>query len=894
MSQQLALTPAGSLVIIPGEAPPTTDETLKAIQSLFAEDKTAQAFFALAAEPAHWQLPPDFDFWREFACAYLKVRCQTSIEGIDAKLLHAPALDNASAQRMIDSAPPMAGAEYLSPDLLQEKWSSLDEWLMAAVTEQEGGLSAFLATHAPRWHISGQVYFHLAENKNDPELPFAFMATWLPNAGQGAGRHQPLAKALSLYAGRGARKKLEQLLQPIDLAARSSKLIKTMVEQKLIYRPQAWHAAQAYQFLQQVPSLQDSGVKVRLPDWWEKRPKPQVQATLSTPSSKTLHANQLLQFSVNAVLDGETLTPEQWQQLMNADSGLMLLKGRWVEVDREQLSQAMQQMKALEKSANTEGLTFFEGMRLLAGSHHQLGDAQSAPEAQAWRFVQADKQLSKLIKKIRHPESLRSALPGKSLNADLRPYQRIGVRWLWQLSQLGLGACLADDMGLGKTIQIISLLLLLKKNQVTQPSLLVLPTSLLGNWKSELEKFAPSLNCCFIHSSINHKERLATWARQGLPENTDLALTSYGTLSRQTWLRQQHWHTVVLDEAQAIKNAGTRQAKAAKGLQSVHRIALTGTPVENRLSDLWPVFDFINPGLLGSFNEFKRFAKTLEQNEGRHYAPLRKLVQPYILRRLKTDKTVISDLPDKTEVHAWCGLSTSQAILYQQSVNELAQALDTPDGMKRRGLILAFILRFKQICNHPAQLLSHGTYSPEESGKFVRLAEIAEQISARQEKLLVFTQFRELCEPLANALNLHFGREGLVLHGGTSAKQRQARVEAFQRDSGPPFMVLSLKAGGTGLNLTAASHVIHFDRWWNPAVENQATDRAFRIGQKRNVMVHKFVCRGTIEEKIDTIINDKSALADDVLAGDAGPLVTEMNNDELLALVRLDLHQVQN
>jgi non-specific serine/threonine protein kinase len=360
-------------------------------------------------------------------------------------------------------------------------------------------------------------------------------------------------------------------------------------------------------------------------------------------------------------------------------------------------------------------------------------------------------------------------------------------------------------------------------------------------------------------------------------------------LLRQKWMLGVEWRLVILDEAQAIKNPSARQTRVVKQLKADARVALTGTPVENRLSDLWSLFDFLCPGLLGSADRFKKFVKTLEQRESDRYAPLRNLVRPYVLRRLKTDKTIIADLPDKTEMKAFCGLSKRQAALYGKSVDELARALEGLDGMKRRGLVLAYLLRFKQICNHPSQLLGDGGYDAAESGKFERLHALCDEIASRQEKVLVFTQFREMTEPVAAFLGHVFGREGLVLHGGTTVKKRKGLIDAFQREDGPPFFVLSLKAGGTGLNLTAASHVIHFDRWWNPAVENQATDRAFRIGQHRNVVVHKFICRGTVEEKIDALIEEKTRLAEDILEAGAEALLTEMNDEELLRVVALDV-----
>jgi non-specific serine/threonine protein kinase len=371
--------------------------------------------------------------------------------------------------------------------------------------------------------------------------------------------------------------------------------------------------------------------------------------------------------------------------------------------------------------------------------------------------------------------------------------------------------------------------------------------------------------------------------------DADVVLTTYGTVVRTGWMRVRTWGLVALDEAQAIKNPDAKQTRAVKALKSATRLALTGTPVENRLGDLWSIFDFLCPGLLGSAKAFRDFEKRLGATGGKGYGPLRALVRPYILRRMKTDRSIIADLPDKTEVSAYCALTKVQAALYQRAVDELAATIDTVEGIRRRGLILAYLLRFKQICNHPSQWLGDGAYRPDQSGKLARLRELCEPIAARQEKALVFTQFREMTAPLAAFLEQVFGRAGLVLTGETPVKLRAKRVAEFQADDGPPFFVLSLKAGGTGLNLTAASHVIHFDRWWNPAVEDQATDRAFRIGQKRNVLVQKFICRGTVEERIDALIARKRGIADDVLGGGAEAMLTELDSRELLRLVSLDL-----
>jgi non-specific serine/threonine protein kinase len=530
-------------------------------------------------------------------------------------------------------------------------------------------------------------------------------------------------------------------------------------------------------------------------------------------------------------------------------------------------------------------------MRLLAGAD-VAADHTSAAVSPDWAQVVAGPWLAETLKGLRDPEGLTQIDPGAALNGTLRPYQQVGVRWLYLLAKLGLGACLADDMGLGKTIQVLSLLLVLKRqiNGKQDPSLLVAPASLLANWASEIERFAPGLKAIIAHPSAIPAADLKTLAPVRL-EDVDLVITSYGSLLRVPWIAERSWRLVVLDEAQAIKNPDAKQTRTVKKLNARARLALTGTPVENRLGDLWSIFDFVNPGLLGSAKEFTSFAKRLAERPHSTYGPLRELVRPYILRRLKTDKTVIADLPDKTEVKAFCPLSRKQAALYEEAVRELSKQLADTEGIQRKGLVLSFLMRFKQICNHPSQWLGDGTWSEEDSGKWARLREIAEVVAAKQEKMLVFTQFREVTVPLSAFLGSVFGGPGLVLHGETEVRKRKELVRRFQEDEAERFFVLSLKAGGAGLNLTAASHVVHFDRWWNPAVENQATDRAFRIGQTKNVLVHKFVCRGTVEEKIDQLIESKRQLSQDLLEGGADLLLTELKDDELLKLVALDMNK---
>jgi SNF2 family DNA or RNA helicase len=630
-----------------------------------------------------------------------------------------------------------------------------------------------------------------------------------------------------------------------------------------------------------------------VPDWWRARRtrRPEVRVSVGGRSGPTLGADTLLDFSVELSLDGESLTDAEWKRLLASTEGLVLIKGKWVEVDPEKLAAVLAHWKAVERAAR-EGVPFHEGLRLLAGVALREEGSKAAPEAVAdWSRVTAGDGLRRTLDELANPGA-RPAGAVAGLEATLRPYQEAGVAWLALLTRLGLGACLADDMGLGKTIQVLALLLQRKAAPGRRPSLLVVPASLLGNWKAEAARFAPGLRLLVAHPSERPAAALAKLGAKDLAD-VDLVVTSYGAVQRLPWATATAWDLVILDEAQAIKNPGAKQSRAVKALTGRARVALTGTPVENRLGDLWSIFDFVCPGLLGTAGEFGKLVKRLAASEApSRYAPLRRLVQPYVLRRLKTDRTVIADLPDKTEVRAYCALTKAQAALYAQTVAALERDLkEKTDDIARRGKVLAYLLRFKQICNHPSQWTGDGAWDPADSGKLARLAQLCEPIAARQEKVLVFSQFRETTGPLARFLAGVFGRPGLVLTGETKVKDRRALVERFQDEQGPPFFVLSLKAGGTGLNLTAASHVIHFDRWWNPAVEDQATDRAYRIGQRRNVLVHKFVCRGTVEERIDALVEGKRDLAGAVVEGGGGePALTELDDDELLRIVALDVH----
>jgi len=829
----------------------------------------AQALLLMVGEGMKTTLDPSLEWLRRYAQRFMVRLCQT-------RAVPSSALAEDLAEAMA-SLPPMQGAEYVTEDLLMSLW----EQLAAQVAHEAGdALEAWLRAHGDIWHLVGRVTFHLAENKRDAERPFAFLATFTEKvSAAGQIQHLPLARALQRYAGQQDQAALNSLLEPVRAASAQSALVKSLLDSRQLFQALAWTPGEAYKLVRDLEVLQQCGIVMKVPDWWQsgKPSRPVVQVTIDAEQKETLGIGAMLSFKVAMSMDGEALTPDEIAKIKASTSSLITLRGKWVQIDREKLEQVLDHWTRVQQLHANGAMSFHEGMRWLSGiSAAGAVDLQGFSDTSVlWSEVVAGKGWAEILEQLRDPSDV---IVPADLKATLRPYQAKGLAWLLFMQRLGLGACLADDMGLGKTLQVIALLVAVKGS--LRPSLIVVPASLVGNWQAELARFAPSLRVMIASKETHARE-------------AEVVIATYQFLTRSKALLAMEWNVVVLDEAQAIKNPGALQTQTVKTLRAQMRIALTGTPVENRPGDLWSLFDFLNPGLLGSAAAFAETIKRL----GNRYAPLRQLVQPYLLRRMKTDKRIIADLPDKTEVKALCALTKKQATLYTRLVQELKRTLDDPSlpPLQRNGLVLSFLIKFKQVCNHPSHWSGDGQFKPEDSGKFARLAEICSELAERQERVLVFTQFAEMCEPLMQHLGQVFGRPGLMLNGSTPVKQRAQLVEKFQASDGPPFFVISVKAGGTGLTLTAASHVIHFDRWWNPAVENQATDRAFRIGQKKNVLVHKFIVPGTIEERVDRLMEGKQQLADELLVGEAGAekMLTDMSTEELLRFVALDVSAVE-
>jgi len=829
-------------------------------------------------------LSVSLDYWRKVTGRFAEELVRTP--DLEA-LRHKATVDltDSQAAEMLDSAPFMPGSEYLKRDLLDNLWSLLNATYQRQVKSYKGSVADFVRTLSPKVHLVGRVFFHLVESKKDA-YPFAFLATYSTGLDQKSGcKHVPLKHALAEY-GADSRKLLD-LLATVHQAAAESQFLSGVLDSGEIFHPLALSAGEAYTVLKEIPVYERAGILCRIPNWWKNRAaglRVNIQIGDAHPSSLGMDA--LLDFDAKLLLGDSPISAEEARRLLDESEGLAFIKGKWVEVDRDRLEQTLWAYEKAQKLMAQEDLTLREAMRLQLDAGKALGLSEDNIEVE----ISHGQWLESVVARLREPQRIDSVRLPSLFKATLRPYQRQGLDWLCFLNSLQFGALLADDMGLGKTVELLAMLSVQTAEgfrEGPKTSLLILPASLIGNWTSEIERFLPSLRYFVAHPSGGADRD--TLNRGPALDEVDLVITTYGLCQKYTWIQGVRWNCIVLDEAQAIKNPGTKQTRAVKKLHARNRIIMTGTPIENRLSDLWSLFDFLNPGLMGTAEEFSGFSRRLNRDPS-GYARLKKIVGPYILRRLKTDKTVISDLPEKIEMKTYAELSRKQVVLYEDLVKQLRRTLqEQADGIRRKGLILASLMKFKQLCNHPDQYLGQGQFAELDSGKFQRLRPICETIFEKRERVLVFTQFKEMTEPLKKYLETIFGHDGLVLHGGTPVGKRRQMIERFQSDEYTPFMVLSLKAGGVGLNLTAANHVVHFDRWWNPAVEDQATDRAFRIGQQKNVVVHKFVTKGTVEEKIDKMLAEKAELSRQIIPDSGEAWITEMNDKELIKLFTLSL-----
>jgi SNF2 family DNA or RNA helicase len=763
-----------------------------------------------------------------------------------------------------------------SSDQLEDykHWLAWRTNLTKAHTEADFTLCFRLEEASPTDIDNWQLHFMVAAS-HDPSLKLSLDEYWSLPSSERNEASRPFGKNFE-----------KNLLLALGYAAR---VYPTVWSGMATDQPRGCHLTmdEAFAFLKESAwVLGDAGYTVIIPSWWtpdgRRRTKVRLKTSMRSPKGATtinqgyLNLNTIISYQYQLSVGGQLVSEEEWQQLVNAKAPLIQFRGQWMELDREKMQQLLQfwQTHQHEKSE----ITLLDMLKI----------GSEADDDLEWEH---DQNLQDMLSRLHDKNAFAPIKDPENLQGTLRDYQKRGVAWLQYLENLGLNPCLADDMGLGKTLEVIARLLKEREEMdEVGPTLVIAPTSVLGNWRKEIERFAPQLRTLVHQGSMRLKDR------QSFMEacrTHAIVLTSFA-LARldEKLLQTLEWHRVVVDEAQNIKNPHAAQTRAILKLVTQHRLALTGTPVENRLRDLWSIFNFLNPGYLGKEAQFR---KTFEMpiyksNDLSRSTTLKQLVEPFILRRVKTDKRIIDDLPDKIEQKMYCTLSPEQASLYEAIVRDVAEQLDQAEGIQRKGLILSTILKLKQICNHPAQFLQDGSaFTTERSQKLQRLGEMIEEVIDSGESALIFTQFTEIGGLLERYLEQTMHYNTYYLHGGTSVARRDRMITEFQDpETEPSVFILSLRAGGVGLNLTKANHVFHFDRWWNPAVEDQATDRAFRIGQRKNVFVHKFLAIGTMEERIDAMIEDKKRLSSLVVGTDESWL-TDLDNDtfkELIALRR--------
>ncbi|HLQ39609.1 MAG TPA: DEAD/DEAH box helicase [Tetragenococcus sp.] len=761
-------------------------------------------------------------------------------------------------QKWANQVPFVIGYEFVTPDWLRAIHQELADIFETETQNFTASVAAYIQSKNKKLTTAGRVYFHLIERKNS-DSPFAFLATYATSH-HGKVNHRPLKNALKEF---NDSTEILSLLTAVGKVADESAFISQLVESGELFSPLAFNEQEAYQFLKETPLYEENGVICRIPNFWKKENKASVKITVGAKEPSKLGIDALLSSKPEMYLGSQRYSKAEIETLLQQNEGLAFIKGKWIEINHEKLQKLLQTFEAQQD----KDWTFFDSLR--------QAETTNKTNTQTSVEVTNGQWLARIFKEMTTPQKIRQAKPKTTFKATLRPYQSVGFNWLKSMQKRSLGALLADDMGLGKTVQILALLDYLRKDKTR--SLLVIPASLLENWKKEATRFTPNLQLQILHGKEKDFKN----------SSADLLITTYGMVSRIPELAEENFDLLILDEAQAIKNPATKQTKSIKALHADAKIAMTGTPIENRLSDLWSVFDFLNQGLLGTKKEFSQTVKN-----GVDYNSLRQMISPFILRRLKTDKKVIADLPEKNEQKEYIALTKKQVALYKGVQRDIEKSLEASEGIQRKGLVLAAISKFKQICNHPDQYLGNEEFKGSSSGKFEKLAEICATIRDKHEQVLIFTQFKEMCQPLNEFLAKVFGQTGLVLHGSIPSKKRGKLVQNFNDPTSyTPYLILSIKAGGVGLNLTAANHVIHFDRWWNPAIENQATDRAFRIGQKKNVFVYKFVTSGTIEEKIDNMLSEKTQLSQELITATHGESwLTEMNNEELKQLFTLEVN----
>ncbi len=763
---------------------------------------------------------------------------------------------------LISDIPFCVGSENVTVEWIKNILNNLLVVYKNEIKIFDGNVDLYFTNKNKTLVVPSRVYFHMVESPNG-DLPFAFLVTYTTIVDRVI-KHLPLRYALREYSN--IEDEFKELTKCLYKVGKESLFIRNLIQSGEIFSPIYFSTDDAYTFLKEIPLYEKNGIVCRIPNWWKQRNNT-TTIKIDIQQKKRdgfgyFGVCNLVNVSPKMKYQGIEITQSEIEDLLITSEGLSLIKGKWIEIDKNKLKSLLDGYEIIKN----DGSSLSEFINIYKSNIFDSNDINVEFNYENWTKNLVNKSLEK------YP-ALRN-VPNE-FHGSLRPYQYEGFKWLVGMSQYGFGMCLADDMGLGKTVQILAFLLSYQKYH-NKNVLLIVPASLIGNWEMELKKFAPSIDYYVARYINSNSIKIKT---------TFLTITTYQVSQNLISIYDINWGIVILDEAQAIKNPETKTAKKIKSIKRELSIALTGTPIENNLLNLWSIFDFLNPGLLGNESEFRNMYDIKSSNFN-NVSKINKIIKPFILRRQKTDKEIISDLPEKCENILYTELTKKQIILYKKIVSELEnKTISDKNQFIQKKILLTAILQLKQICNHPSQFTGDGDYSITDSGKFIMLKHLCENIFEKREKVLIFTQFKEITEPLNNLLKNIFGKEGFIITGETPNKQRDKYVNKFQNDD-IPYMILSIKAAGVGLNLTSATNVIHFDRWWNPAVENQATDRAYRIGQKKCVNVYKFTTKDTIEEIISSLMETKIQLSESILGNIDNNIFNKLSNEEILKSIQ--------
>jgi non-specific serine/threonine protein kinase len=837
----------------------------------------------------------DIRYWRNFSELFIKALCR---HPDDVGIVILPYPSPSKLETMVQIAPPMIGGEYLSPLFLKEIWSVLAAW---CASQAKAGIGDFLKKMTPLRKRVGRIALELTENEDNPSAPFSLTANYAPSmTKKDLNNPFPLTRALKQFSDKNDKEALQNIIDSMKDAKERLPWFTDLVEKGSAFGPRHLTQEQAYTILNDEPVMFECGVTCSFPERWINKKKVTASVTIGDEKTQNLNGETIYNWDVGISVDGVPQSDNdilKIKQILDESGGsVIFFRWYWIEVDKEELYETIEKWNLAKEVSGETGITFTQALRLLSGVPILEEMKEAFPIPNQWVRFEAGNRLHEILIGLK---DIQDVNPPQGLQCNLSPFQKKGLSWLNHLTDMGLGGCLADDMGVGKTMQILALLLRKKQDHEDYPpSLLIVPASIIAHWKEEAEKYAPSLRLKIFHSSQSLVRTINEWRKKpdDLLQDCDLVVTSFGMLTNNlSFFKNINWQILIIDDAHAIREPGTVLTKDVKELQAKSRIALTGVPIDNIMSDLWSIFDFLIPGILGSLEEFLEVVDKLLKKDGAGFAPIRKLISPFILRRLKKEPLIARYLPEKIQSFCHCYLSADQAKLYAETTATFAEGLKDCKGPRKdyklKEILLQTLPRLKRILCHPDLVTGDMNWDCKKSGKFMRLRELCSEMAEHQEKCTIFVQFVEIIPPLFDFLTKVFGRPGICIFGEKPLDKRMQKMATFEEDNGPPFLILPLSAAVRGFRPKQPRHVIFFDRWWNPTVEDLVSNKFIRFFINRSVEFHKFSTKGTIEERVDDILRDKDNLSNYIQsANDKNELdFSKLKSNDLIQLVRLEL-----